>query len=100
MTEQTKKGDPKADLAGMRRGLLSGGAQDDGKGVGRRHPGGLDRRGVDAPGRRDRARALFDRRHRLASRPCEGVDLFFQGERLGRVSAMLPSVAVPSRSGS
>ena len=25
------------------------------KGVGRRHPGGLDRRGVDAPGRRDRA---------------------------------------------
>jgi hypothetical protein len=47
-----------------------------------------------------RARALFDRRHRLASRPCEGVDLFFQGERLGRVSAMLPSVAVPSRSGS
>ena len=25
------------------------------KGVGRRHPRGLDRRGVDAPGRRDRA---------------------------------------------
>ena len=34
---------------------VPGGAQDDGKGVGRRHPGGLDRRGVDAPGRRDRA---------------------------------------------
>ena len=31
------------------------GGEDDGKGVGRRHPGGLDRRGVDAPGRRDRA---------------------------------------------
>ena len=34
---------------------VPGGAQDDGKGVGRRHPGGLDWRGVDAPGRRDRA---------------------------------------------
>src|SRR6202020_2698875 len=34
---------------------VPGGAQDDGKGVGRRHPGGLDRRRVDAPGRRDRA---------------------------------------------
>ena len=29
--------------------------RDDGKGVSCRHPGGLDRRGVDAPGRRDRA---------------------------------------------
>ncbi len=28
---------------------VPGGAQDDGKGVGRRHPGGLDRRGVDPP---------------------------------------------------
>ncbi len=34
---------------------VPGGAQDDGKGVGRRHPRGPDRRGVDAPGRRDRA---------------------------------------------
>src|SRR3984957_17218624 len=33
---------------------VPGGAQDHGKGVGRRHPGGLDRRGGDPPGRRDR----------------------------------------------
>ena len=46
--------DPEA--AGLQRlPAVPGGAQDDGKGVGRRHPGGLDRRGVDAPGGRDRA---------------------------------------------
>ena len=44
---------------------------------------------------------LPNRHHqRLASYPSERCALSFQGERLGRVSAMLPSVAVPSRSGS
>ena len=38
--------------------------------------------------------ALLDRCHRLASHPGEGLNFSFQGERLSRVSAVLPGVPV------
>ena len=42
--------------------------------------------------------ALFDRPHRLASHPSEGVNLLHHGERLGRVVSMLQGVPVALRS--
>jgi hypothetical protein len=41
---------------------------------------------------------LFDRGHRLASQPGEGVDLFFHGEPLGREFPVLDGVPITSRS--
>ena len=45
-----------------------------------------------------KAHALFDLGHFLAGHPGRARRFLFQGERLGRASAVLPGVAVPSRS--
>jgi hypothetical protein len=42
--------------------------------------------------------ALFDPRHRFAGHSGKGLNFFLQGERIGRVLAMLQGVAVSLRS--